>query len=143
MAKTATRPTLIIGNWKMYKTIEQALEYIEKIAPVAEKSQASCMLAVPYTAIKSCAEKAEGTKVIIGAQNMNDAMEGAFTGEVAAVMLKEAGARFVLIGQERSITKPMPRWPAKCSAPWQVSFSLYFAWERPLKSTRRARPKSC
>lgn len=104
MAKTAARPCLIIGNWKMYKTIEQALEFIDKIAPVAEKSPAKVMLAVPFTAIKSGAEKAKGTNIIIGAQNMNDATEGAFTGEVAASMLKEAGAEFVLIGHSERRT---------------------------------------
>lgn len=98
MAKAAPRPCLIIGNWKMYKTIEQALDFIKQIAPIAEKTQSKVMIAVPFTAIKPCADAANGTQVIIGAQNMNDSMEGAFTGEVAASMLKEAGAKFVLIG---------------------------------------------
>jgi triosephosphate isomerase len=97
MAKE-TRPCLIVGNWKMYKTIDQAIAFIDTIAPLAQNSSAKVMLAVPYTAIKTLADRVKGTNIVIGAQNMNDASEGAFTGEVAAVMLKEAGAEFVLLG---------------------------------------------
>lgn len=92
------RPCVICGNWKMYKTIDQALEFIDQIAPQAETVDCEVLLAVPFTAIKSAADKAKSTKVIIGAQNMNDATEGAFTGEVAASMLKDAGAQFVIVG---------------------------------------------
>lgn len=104
MAKAASRPCLIVGNWKMYKTIEQALEFIDSIVPIAEKASCQVMLAVPFTAIKAAAEKTQGTKIIIGAQNMNDASEGAFTGEVAAAMLKDAGASFVIIGHSERRT---------------------------------------
>jgi len=82
----------------MYKTIEEALAFIEKIKPLSEQTPAKVMLAVPYTAIAASAEKAAGSHIVIGAQNMNDASLGAFTGEVAAVMLAEAGAGFVLLG---------------------------------------------
>jgi triosephosphate isomerase len=82
----------------MYKTIEEALAFIEKIKPLAEQTPAKVMLAVPYTAIAAAVEKAAGSHIVIGAQNMNDASDGAFTGEVAAVMLAEAGASFVLLG---------------------------------------------
>lgn len=74
------------------------MAFIEEITPIADKASCEVMLAVPYTAIKTLADKVKGTKIIIGAQNMNDASEGAFTGEVAAVMLKDAGAQFVLLG---------------------------------------------
>ncbi len=97
MAKK-TEKCYLVGNWKMYKTIDQALEFIDKIIPLTENANCNVMLAVPYTAIKTLAEKVQNTNIIIGAQNMNDAQEGAFTGEVAASMLKDAGARFVLIG---------------------------------------------
>lgn len=103
MAKKV-RPCLIVGNWKMYKTIDQAVQFVDEIAPAAEQSAAEVLLAVPFTAIKTLSEKVAGTKIVIGAQNMNDAREGAFTGEVAAAMLKEAGARFVLIGHSERRT---------------------------------------
>lgn len=82
----------------MYKTIDEALAFIDKIAPIAAVDGSSVFLAVPFTAIKSAADKATGSPIVIGAQNMNDASEGAFTGEVAASMLKDAGASFVLLG---------------------------------------------
>ncbi|MBS0634351.1 MAG: triose-phosphate isomerase [Verrucomicrobia bacterium] len=89
---------VLVGNWKMYKTLDQAEAFIDQIAPIAKESGNKIMLAVPYTAIKTLVERAKGTNIVIGAQNMNDASEGAFTGEVAALMLKDVGAEFVLLG---------------------------------------------
>ncbi len=94
----AKRIPLIAGNWKMYKTQKEAKEFIEKIAPLLEKSDISVYLAPPYTAIYAAAATAKGSHIVIGAQNMNAEKEGAFTGEVSADMLKDAGAGFVLIG---------------------------------------------
>jgi triosephosphate isomerase len=92
------RDLLIIGNWKMYKTTREAIGYIERLAPKIEGVQSRVFLAVPYTAIASAASYVKQMNITIGAQNMNDAREGAFTGEIAALMLKEAGAGFVLLG---------------------------------------------
>ncbi|HAB98871.1 MAG TPA: triose-phosphate isomerase, partial [Parachlamydiales bacterium] len=58
----------------------------------------SVYLAVPFTSIHPAAQVSKETHLVIGAQNMNDAREGAFTGEIAGLMLKEAGAKFVLLG---------------------------------------------
>lgn len=89
--KTARSP-LIIGNWKMYKTFPEAKNFLDTL-----NNSKTAFLAVPYTLIQplSLLNKAN---VVIGAQNMNDAEEGAFTGEVSARMLKDAGAKFVLLG---------------------------------------------
>lgn len=97
----------IIGNWKMHKTSRQAADYMESLLSLIQGVQANIFLAVPYTAIASLAQLAKNTKVAIGAQNMNDAREGAFTGEIAGLMLKEAGASFVMIGhsERRTIFK--------------------------------------
>ncbi|NGX42646.1 MAG: Triosephosphate isomerase [Chlamydiae bacterium] len=97
MAKT-TRPTIIAGNWKMYKTIDEALQFVQTLAPAVSNIPSLVYLAVPFTAIKPVADRCQGTSVVIGAQNMNDASEGAFTGEIAGKMLKDAGARFVILG---------------------------------------------
>lgn len=94
MGKTFT----VVGNWKMYKTARQATDYIETLLPLIEDAEVNVYLAVPYTSIHSAAQYAKGSKVVIGAQNMNDVREGAFTGEIASLMLKEAGAAFVLLG---------------------------------------------
>lgn len=97
MAK-AKSACYIVGNWKMNKTIEEALNFVDTVAPTITNADSTVMLAVPYTAIKSLSDKTKESKIVIGAQNMNAASEGAFTGEVAAVMLKEAGAQFVILG---------------------------------------------
>ena len=93
-----SRDLLVIGNWKMYKTAREATAYLEELFPLIRGCEAKIFLAVPYTSIAPAAKVAKGTEVVIGAQNMNDAREGAFTGEIAALMLKEAGAEFVLLG---------------------------------------------
>jgi len=94
----SVRKKIIVGNWKMYKTIHETESFISKLAPLVSDSPVAVWLAVPYTAIKTASEAAGNTRIGIGAQNMNDATEGAFTGEIAAEMLKEAGAKFVILG---------------------------------------------
>jgi triosephosphate isomerase len=99
MAKQRSRPSIIAGNWKMYKTAGEAVQFIDALNPLIQSSdKVRVLLAPPFTAIYPAAERAKGTSIVIGAQNMNDASEGAFTGEVAALMLKEAGAQFVILG---------------------------------------------
>ena len=94
-----SRPLVITGNWKMYKTIDQALAFIQGLLSRFSKTSAQIYLAVPFTAIKPAADLVRDSECItLGAQNMFDASEGAFTGEVAATMLVDAGARFVLLG---------------------------------------------
>lgn len=92
------RKIIVMGNWKMYKTAREATDYIEHLLSKIEGSEENIYLAVPYTSIASSAAFAKQTPVVIGAQNMNDAREGAFTGEIAGLMLKEAGAAFVILG---------------------------------------------
>lgn len=82
----------------MYKTTHEAGAYVEELIPLVEGCEAEIFLAVPFTSIATAAKAAKGTPIRVGAQNMNDAREGAFTGEIAALMLKEAGAEFVLLG---------------------------------------------
>lgn len=89
---------LIAGNWKMYKTNIESAEFIKKLKEKGAPPNVEVLLAVPFTAISTAAKEAEGSHIQIGAQNMNDASEGAFTGEVAAKMLIDAGAKFVLLG---------------------------------------------
>lgn len=89
---------IIAGNWKMHKTAEDAVHFIKELSPKITDCKVFVYLAVPFTAISKTSKASENTKVIIGAQNMNDAEKGAFTGEIAAIMLKEAGAEFVLLG---------------------------------------------
>lgn len=93
------RPSVIIGNWKMHKTIEEAKIFVQKLLSSFEHHEAKIVgLAVPYTLIYPLSQEIKEHALRIGAQNMNDSSEGAFTGEIAGTMLKDAGAQFVLLG---------------------------------------------
>lgn len=110
-AASFKRQPVIAGNWKMYKSIEEGVAFVKALIPLIsfsedlpESSQPKVYLAVPFTCIKAIGKAARGSRIVVGAQNMNDASEGAFTGEIAARMLKEVGARFVILGHsERRI----------------------------------------
>lgn len=94
-----TKRPIIVGNWKMYKTAPEALEFVDKLKERLATTHADVLLAVPFTLIREVSQAAAHQDHLeIGAQNMNDASEGAFTGEISASMLKDAGATFVLLG---------------------------------------------
>jgi len=95
----ADRPFVIIGNWKMHKTIEEGRHFVEQLLSTLDLEKGTIIgLAVPYTMIHALSLLVKESSFLIGAQNMNDASEGAFTGEIAGTMLKEAGAQCVLLG---------------------------------------------
>ena len=92
------RIPLIAGNWKMFKTGKEATAYVQTLASLVAATERRVFLAVPFTALPFAVAVAKQTKLQIGGQNMHDAKEGAFTGEISAAMLKEAGATFVILG---------------------------------------------
>ncbi|HRD56326.1 MAG TPA: triose-phosphate isomerase [Parachlamydiaceae bacterium] len=89
---------IIVGNWKMYKTIEESQEFVKNLLPFIQEGGPKVYLAVPFTLIRPVSDEASQTPLVVGAQNMNDAEEGAFTGEIAGKMLVDAGAKFVILG---------------------------------------------
>ena len=93
------RRYVIAGNWKMNMTPSEARAFITELAPrVAGKEGADIVLCVPYVDIAVAAEAAKGTNIKIGAENVHFKPSGAYTGEVSAAMLLEAGADYVVIG---------------------------------------------
>ncbi|KJS86470.1 MAG: triosephosphate isomerase [Peptococcaceae bacterium BICA1-8] len=93
------RKPIIAANWKMHKTVKEALDFVEKFkALVAKNNEVDIILCVPYTALASVAQSLNGSKVNLGAQNMYYQDKGAFTGEIAPAMLLEFATRYVLIG---------------------------------------------
>ena len=93
------RRTVIAGNWKMNMTPTAARAFINELAPmVAGKDKCDIVLCVPYVDIAVAAEAAKGTGIKIGAENVHFKASGAYTGEVAADMLLEAGAEYVIVG---------------------------------------------
>ncbi len=94
-----TRRPLIAGNWKMYKTGVQSVDFTKKLKDmVAGVSNVDIMIAPPFTAISQVAEQTTGTPISVGAQNMHWEAEGAYTGEIAADMIQSAGCSHVIIG---------------------------------------------
>ena len=94
------RKPIIAGNWKMYKTIAEALEFVQAFRPlVVASTHCEIVIAPPFTAIKSVAARLEGSNIDIAAQDVAaEPGPGAFTGEVSASMIKDAGARWTIIG---------------------------------------------
>src|SRR6201987_69701 len=88
------RKPVIAGNWKMYKTQQEAREFFATFQPlVAGANHCEIVVAPPFTAIAACGEAARGSAIGIVGQDMYWANEGAFTGEVSPRMLVEAGCR--------------------------------------------------
>jgi triosephosphate isomerase len=94
----ARRP-LMAGNWKMYKTQAEAVVYARVFAPlVAGVGDRDILLCAPFIDLTVLAGEASGTNVMVGAQTMHHAAEGAYTGEVSAPMLVEVGVDAVILG---------------------------------------------
>jgi triosephosphate isomerase len=93
------RTPLIAGNWKMYKTEEQAEDYIQALLPrVSSIDGVDVAICVPFTDLRAMIDSARGSRVEVYAQNMHQEAEGAYTGEISAPMLSELDARGVVLG---------------------------------------------
>src|ERR1044071_29186 len=94
------RRPLIAGNWKMYKTIPESLEFVQQFKPlVVATTHCDIVIAPPLTAIKPVADRLEGSNVAVSAQDVaEEPGPGAFTGEVSAQMIRDAGGRLAIIG---------------------------------------------
>src|ERR671917_1484922 len=94
------RKPVIAGNWKMYKTVSESVETALALKPlVANANHCEVVIAPVFTALKSVADRLEGSNIQVAAQNCStETKHGAHTGEVAADMLKDAGASHVIVG---------------------------------------------
>jgi triosephosphate isomerase len=93
------RTPLIAGNWKMYKTQEQAEEYIQALLPrVSALDGVDIAICVPFTDLQPMVDSTRGSPVEVFAQNMHHDSEGPFTGEISAPMLLELDVRGVVLG---------------------------------------------
>jgi triosephosphate isomerase (TIM) len=100
MSATGTgRRPLIAGNWKMYKTVSEAEAFIAALLPrLSTVQDVDVAICPPYLALEAMVDSARGSRVQVYAQNMHQAAEGAFTGEVSAPMLLEIGVQGVILG---------------------------------------------
>jgi len=97
--KLSNKKPFIAGNWKMYKTISEALELVMALKEQARQlTGAELVVIPPFTALSEVRKAIEGSSIQLGAQNLFWEKEGAFTGEVSAAMLKSAGCEYVVIG---------------------------------------------
>jgi len=92
------RRKVIAGNWKMNMLPNEAIKFIEELAPLVKDTQNEVILCVPYTDLFYTLLNVQGTNIKIGAQNMHFEKSGAYTGEVSAEMLKSINVEYVIIG---------------------------------------------
>jgi triosephosphate isomerase len=94
------RKIVIAGNWKMYKTQAETLEFLKHFLGKLDETPdgREVVLCAPFTALSALSKSLHGARVKVGAQNIHWEVEGAYTGEISGGMLRELGVRYVIIG---------------------------------------------
>lgn len=93
------RKPIIAGNWKMYKTMDEAVAFMDALAgKLKESDKTDVVICPPTPYLATLVEKSKGLPVQIGAQTMHEEIEGAFTGEVSPTMLTSIGVEYVVLG---------------------------------------------
>jgi triosephosphate isomerase len=93
------KKTLIAGNWKMYKTPSESIEFVEKlIKNLKNYEDRDILICPPFTSLYPVSQIIKNSSVKLGAQNVYFENEGAFTGEISPIMLKDIGVEYVICG---------------------------------------------
>ena len=93
------RKLIVAGNWKMNKTVAEALDLVRSLKiEVANVKEVDIVVCPPFTALGEVSKAVLDSNIRLGAQNMSEHNVGAYTGEIAAVMLKEFSVRYVILG---------------------------------------------
>jgi triosephosphate isomerase len=93
------RKLIIAGNWKMNKTVAEALALVDDLKiELANITEVDIVVCPPFTALCAVAKALRDSNIRLGAQDMSEHNSGAYTGEIAAEMLKEFGVRYVILG---------------------------------------------
>ncbi|MBU0928777.1 MAG: triose-phosphate isomerase [Spirochaetes bacterium] len=92
------RKYYIAGNWKMHKTVSESVALAKELAKELGPCGERVMVAPAFTALSAVAEALKGTNIVLGAQNMGPDLQGAHTGEVSPLMLKDLGVVAVILG---------------------------------------------
>lgn len=93
------RKKLIVANWKMNKTIGEAISYIKELKEfIKDVQDKDIVVCPPYTALSAVSAEIKASNIALGAQDMYWEKEGAFTGAISAEMLKEIGVKYAIIG---------------------------------------------
>ena len=93
-----SRRRIVAGNWKMNKTPSEAKELIETLKPLVKNDSVDVVFCVPAIDIAVAVEAAKDSNIAIGAENLYFEDKGAYTGEISADMLLDAGVKYVIIG---------------------------------------------
>lgn len=94
----AIRIPFIAGNWKMFKTKKEALEFAEAFKKLYRDTDIKTAICAPFTQLDTLKEAFAGTNIGVGAQNVYFEDEGAYTGEISVEMLKEIGVEYCIVG---------------------------------------------
>src|SRR5512138_1382620 len=93
------RKLIIAGNWKMNKTVAEALDLVRGLKlELGNVKEVDIVVCPPFTALCEVGKAILDSNIRLGAQNMSEHNVGAYTGEIAAVMLKEFSVRYVILG---------------------------------------------
>lgn len=92
------RKAIIAGNWKMNKTVKEAVAFIDELKPLVKDAKCDVVVCPTFVCLDAVLKAVEGSNIKVGAQNMYFEENGAFTGEVAPSMLKDMGVHYVIIG---------------------------------------------
>ncbi len=93
------RKPIIAGNWKMYKTLSEAIEFVNAVkSSLPEIEKVDAVICAPALFLPSLVKEAEGSNLAIGAQTMHYENEGAFTGEISPVQLEDIQVQYVILG---------------------------------------------
>jgi triosephosphate isomerase len=99
------RTPFVAGNWKMHKTVGEAVKYVKEFrALVKDVTDVEIVLAPSFTALHASVEAARNSNVIMAAQDLHWERQGAYTGEVSGAMIREAGAEYVIVGHSERRT---------------------------------------
>lgn len=93
------RKPIIAGNWKMHLTLEEAKSFIKEVdGLVPRQEELDCVICAPFVHLSELVTLVKEKPISIGAQNMHEAEQGAYTGEISPVMLNSIGVEYVVIG---------------------------------------------
>jgi triosephosphate isomerase (TIM) len=93
------RTPFVAGNWKMFKTVPESVVFVKELrSAVKDMTGVEIVVAPPFTSVQAVAEALRSANIGVAAQDLHWEREGAFTGEISAAMIKEAGAEYVIIG---------------------------------------------
>lgn len=99
------RTPLVVGNWKMHKTVQEAIFYAKEFRGlVKDVTGVEIVIAPSFTAVHAVVEAVRASNIAVGAQDVFWEREGAFTGEVSAPMLADAGVEYVIVGHSERRT---------------------------------------